>query len=81
MNTVGGEGGTNIRIGQIHVDDGDGDNDEDDEYFYSVNYLKTINGKYMGLVQTHSLRKISALEFLKILNIDKREERCKTLWR
>ena len=53
MSTVGGEAGTNIRIGQIDIDDGDGDNDDDeddkdDEYFYSVklseNYQWEIHG-------------------------------------
>ena len=53
VNTAGGEAGTNIRIGHIHVDHGDGDKDEDEddkdyEYFFSVklseNYQWEIHG-------------------------------------
>ena len=49
VSTVGGEAGTNIRIGHIHVDDGANDEDDTDyEYFYSVklseNYLLEIHG-------------------------------------
>ena len=51
VSTAGGEGGTIIRIGKIHIHPDDGDKDDDDtngEYLYSVklseNYQPEIDG-------------------------------------